>query len=130
MANSRFKILIIEDEPGFRRTFVDLFRHHGHQVIEAADGEHGLSLALSEGPDVVLLDLIIPKLSGIEVLSRIKSDRQLRRTPVIIFSVLGEQTDIQLALQKGADDYIVKGFYSPAEVLNKIGSFLSEKKLT
>lgn len=123
---NKFKILIVEDEPGFRRTYCDLFKHFGHEVFEAETGEEGLRLAKTKRPDVILLDLVLPKLSGYEVLAKVRQDPQTKATPVIIFSVLGEQTDIQKALDLGANDYLVKGLYAPREVLGKIGTFLAQ----
>ena len=121
-----FKILIVEDEPGFRRTYTDLFTHFGHTVIQAATGEEGLALARSKKPDLVLLDLVLPKLSGYEVLVKIRTGAETKNLPVIIFSVLGDQTDIQKALDMGANDYLLKGSHTPQEVLKKIGTFLAQ----
>jgi DNA-binding response OmpR family regulator len=125
-AKPQFKILIVEDEPGFRRTYSDLFNHFGHLVVEADNGKTGLELAKAEGPDLVLLDLVMPKMNGYEVLTELRHDSKTKDLPVIIFSVLGEQTDIQKALDMGANDYIVKGSYSPNEVLAKVGQFLAK----
>lgn len=123
---NKFKILIIEDEPGFRRTYTDMFTHFGHTVLQAEDGEEGVRLAKTKRPDLILLDLVLPKLSGYEVLAKVRQDPETRAIPVIIFSVLGEQTDIQKALDLGANDYLVKGSYAPREVLGKIGAFLAQ----
>jgi DNA-binding response OmpR family regulator len=125
LSSQNTTILIIEDEPGFRRTYSDLFKHHGHSVLEAGNGLEGLHMARSKKPDLVLLDLVLPELSGYELLEKLRKDPATKGLPVIIFSVLGEQTDIQKALDLGANDYIIKGFYSPGEVLQKIGSFLA-----
>jgi DNA-binding response OmpR family regulator len=125
-AKPHFKILIVEDEPGFRRTYADLFSHFGHEVIEAENGEVGLVMARTKSPDLILLDLVMPKMDGYKVLEQLRGEQQTRALPVIIFSVLGEQTDIQKALDMGADDYIVKGSYSPGEVLAKVGKFLAK----
>jgi CheY-like chemotaxis protein len=123
---TRFKILIVEDEPGFRRTYSDLFKHFGHQVIEADNGQEGLEMAKGQRPDLILLDLVMPKMDGYSVLEKLRGDGLTKELPVIIFSVLGEQSDIQRALDMGANDYIIKGSYSPNEVLAKIGQFLAK----
>lgn len=128
-AKEHFKILIVEDEPGFRRTYSDLFQHFGHTVLEAADGEEGLRVAKKSKPDLVLLDLVMPKLDGYGVLEQLRSNGKTANLPVIIFSVLGEQTDIQKALDMGANDYIIKGSYSPSEVMGKIGNFLAKASI-
>jgi CheY-like chemotaxis protein len=123
--NTEKTILIVEDEPGFRRTYVDLFSYYGHKVVEAEDGEKGLEILHQNRPDLVLLDLMMPGINGYDVLKKIRADKKLQDVPVIIFSVLGEQNDIQKALDLGANDYITKGFYSPQEVLKKIGPYLA-----
>lgn len=120
------KILIVDDEPGFRKTYRDLFEHHGHEVKEAENGQAGLDLATSWRPDLILLDLVMPVMTGYEMLERLSKQKTTADIPVIIFSVLGEQSDIQKALELGAADYIVKGFYSPGEVLGKVGKFLAK----
>lgn len=124
-----FKILIVEDEAGFRRTYSDLFKHFGHDVVEASNGEEGLAAAKASQPDLVLLDLVMPKLDGYGVLKGLRADHKTAALPIIIFSVLGEQTDIQKALDMGADDYIIKGSYSPSEIMGKIGNFLAKPSI-
>lgn len=119
-------ILIIEDEPGFRRTYSDLFVHLGHKVLEAENGRLGWEVARQEKPSLILLDLVMPEMDGYEVLQKIRGEELTKEIPVIIFSVLGEQNDIQKALELGANDYIIKGFYSPGEVVKKIGQFLAQ----
>jgi twitching motility two-component system response regulator PilH len=120
------KILIIEDDPGFRRTYSDVLTADGYTVVTAEDGEQGLAMVSTEKPDVVLLDLILPKLPGFEVLKRIRADAETKDTIVLIISVLGEQTQIQKGLALGANDYTVKGSYKPNEVLGKIQALLKE----
>lgn len=120
------KILLIEDDSGFRRTYSDVLAAEGHVVVTAEDGEQGLAMVRTEKPDVVLLDLILPKLPGFEVLKRIRSDAETKDTIVIVMSVLGEQSHIQKGLELGANDYTVKGFYKPNEVLGKIQALLEQ----
>ncbi len=130
MTKKKFKILLVEDEAGFRRTYSDLFHHYGHDVVEAADGEEAIRLARSEQPDLILLDLVMPKLDGFEVISRLRQDGDSKDLPIVIFSVLGEQNHIQRALDLGANDYIIKGAYTPAEVLGKVGQFLAKTSVS
>lgn len=126
MSDKPTTILIVEDEPGFRRTYSDLFEHYGHRVLQAENGQIGWELASKEVPNIILLDLVMPVMTGYELLAKLQENEATKNIPVIIFSVLGEQTDIQKALELGASDYIVKGFYSPQEVLGKIGKFLAK----
>jgi two-component system, OmpR family, alkaline phosphatase synthesis response regulator PhoP len=120
------KVLLIEDDSGFRRTYSDVLIADGYTVITAEDGEQGLAMVRTEKPDVVLLDLILPKLAGFEVLKSIRADAGIKDTIVIIMSVLGEQTHIKKGLELGANDYTVKGFYKPNEVLGKIQTLLTQ----
>jgi DNA-binding response OmpR family regulator len=117
-------ILIIEDEPGFRRIYRDFLESEGFTVIDAADGEKGMYLIKTQKPDLVLLDLVVPNLNGFEILRKIREDAEIKSIPVIIFSVLGEKDTIKKGLEMGADDYAVKGFYSPAEMMGKINALL------
>lgn len=120
------KVLLIEDDSGFRRTYSDVLTADGYTVVIAEDGEQGLAMVRTEKPDVVLLDLILPSLPGFEVLKSIRADAETKDTIVIIMSVLGEQTHIKKGLELGANDYTVKGFYKPNEVLGKIQALLTE----
>jgi DNA-binding response OmpR family regulator len=101
-------VLIVEDDPSIRRGVVDMLRFSGYHVREAADGEAGLDAALAEGIDLVLLDIMMPKMDGLEVLAEL---RQARPTlPVIFLTARGEQEDRVRGLRLGADDYVVKPF--------------------
>ena len=126
MAQNKGTILIIEDEDSFRIIYGDIIRNDGYEVLEAVDGERGLELVKKKKPNLVLLDLALPKLHGLEVLKKIRSDKTIKDTPVLILSVLGEREDIQKGLELGANDYTVKGFYSPREILSKIHSLLTK----
>jgi len=118
-------ILIIEDEPLFRRVYQDVLTNNSYKVLVAEDGESGWRLAKSEKPSLTLLDLNLPKLHGLEVLRNIRADVTTKDIPVIVLTVLGEQEDIRKGLDLGADDYLVKGFYSPREILTKISTLLA-----
>ena len=126
MAQSKGTILLIEDEESFRRIYGDVVKRDGYEILEAEDGEIGWKLAKDKKPDLVLLDLVLPKLHGLEVLKRIRSDETTKDIPVLILSVLGDQKDIKKGLEFGANDYTVKGFYSPREILSKIRSLLTK----
>ena len=121
-------VLVIEDGAPFRRIYQDVLSHDGYRVVLAEDGEMGLEMAHREKPDLILLDLILPKLHGFDVLQNLRTDTATRDIPVIIFSTMGEQKDIQRGLELGANDYTVKGFYSPREILNKIRVLLSQSQ--
>lgn len=119
-------ILLIEDEASFRHIYGDVLRADGYEIIEAEDGVRGWKLVKEKKPDLVLLDLVLPKLQGMEVLKKIRSDEETREIPVVILSVLGTQEDIRKGLEAGANDYTVKGFYTPREILSKIHGALTK----
>jgi len=120
-------ILLVEDSPAFRKTYKGVIQGAGYDVIEAEDGEHGQWLATTAKPALVLLDLLLPKMNGYDVLKQIRSTEKTCDLPVIILSMLGEQVDIQKGLDLGANDYAVKRFHSPQEVVRKIQTVLADR---
>ena len=102
------RILIVDDEPEMVRGLEDNLRFEGYQTLSASDGQRGLALALSEAPDLVLLDIMMPGMSGWDVC------RQMRGkgldVPVIMLTARGEEADRVLGLELGADDYVTKPF--------------------
>jgi len=120
------KILIIEDDASFRRVYHDMFETAGYQVLVAENGEIGWDLAKAEKPDLVMLDLVLPGLNGFDVLKYIRGDSETKNIPVIITTALGEQDDIRKGIELGANDYLVKGFFTPREVLAKIRAVFTQ----
>ena len=116
MTNS-LRILVIEDEAPLRMALVDALVAEGFEALEAADGETGLELALKEGPDLILLDLMLPGRDGFSVLRALREDRLASH--VIILSARGEEWDRVQGFEYGADDYVVKPF-SMRELLLRI----------
>ena len=116
-------ILIVEDEKEIRDLLVHYLRKEGFQPQVAQDGEEGLSKARSEKPDLILLDILLPKMDGLELLRKIRSDREIARTPVAMLTAKGDETDRIVGLELGADDYIAKPF-SPREVVARIKAIL------
>ncbi|MDD5731123.1 MAG: response regulator, partial [Candidatus Omnitrophica bacterium] len=114
---------------GFRRIYMDVLENEGYNVLEADDGEKGFKVAKSEKPGLILLDIVLPTLSGFEVLKKIRGDSELRDMPIIIFSVLGDKETIKKGLDLGANDYTVKGFYTPREILSKIRDLLVKSNI-
>ena len=113
-------ILFVEDNPAIQKTFGEILTQEGYQVISAADGEVGISLAKKEKPDLILLDLILPKKDGFEVLKELKAEEQTKEIPVIVLSVLEGSEDIQKAIETGANSYLVKSDYTPEELIKKV----------
>jgi DNA-binding response OmpR family regulator len=118
---SATRIVVIEDEPAIRRGVVDALRTNGYAVVEAADGVRGLEEAMRLGVDLVLLDLLLPKRDGLEVLADL---RKIRPTlPVIILTARGTEDDRVTGLTRGADDYVIKPF-SARELLARVEAVL------
>lgn len=120
------KILFIEDEAVLQKTFEGAFRAEGYDVISALDGETGVKLAKTQKPDLILLDLVLPKLNGFEVLRKLKNDSDTREIPVIILTNLERMSDIDKALELGATTYLVKVNYSLEEVIKKVKKTLGD----
>ena len=102
------KILLAEDDKQIGDMISFKLANGGHQVVRAQDGEQAISLAGSERPDLILLDAMMPGLSGFEVLRRLKGDRSLQSIPVIMVTAKGHERDVLSGLRGGAVDYIVK----------------------
>ncbi len=119
--SSPTRVLIIEDEPPLRMALEDALKAEGFSVSSAADGESGLRRALEDGPDVILLDLMLPKRDGFSVLKALREDRL--SSAVIILSARGEELDRIQGFEYGADDYVVKPF-STDELLLRIRAVL------
>lgn len=119
-------ILFIEDEPSLQRTFEEFLKKDGYSMISALDGETGLKLAGEEIPDLILLDLILPKINGFDVLKRLKEDKKTKDIPVIVLTNLEGIVDINRALELGATTYLVKVKYSPLDVVKKIKKAIGE----
>jgi len=114
------KILFIEDESALQKTFGELLKQEGYEMISALDGEIGLRLAKDKKPDLILLDLILPKIHGFEVLKKLKEDKETKEIPIIILTNLEGISDVNKAVELGATTYLVKAQYSMEEVLEKI----------
>ena len=113
-------ILFIEDESVLQKTFGEILKQEGYEMISALDGEIGLRLAKEKRPDLVLLDLILPKVNGFSVLKKIKEDKETKDIPVVVLTNLEGLEDIDKALEMGATTYLVKANYSLEEVVTKI----------
>lgn len=120
------KILFIEDESALQRAASQVLSEEGFQVFSALDGETGLEIAKKEVPDLILLDLIIPKKDGFEVLDEIKKDPSTQNIPVIILSNLEGSSDVERAIGLGATTYLIKTNYRLEEVVEKIKMVLGK----
>ncbi|MBE9541911.1 MAG: response regulator [Proteobacteria bacterium] len=102
------KILVVEDNQDNRELVVKVLKINGYKVIEAVDGEEALEKTKTENPDLILMDLFIPKIDGYEVTRRLKSDRDLKHIPVIALTAHAMKGDMEVALAAGCDGYMPK----------------------
>jgi DNA-binding response OmpR family regulator len=119
------RILVVDDEPHIRRVLSAVLGGQGYEVLLAVDGAEGLKQLGTDPVDLVILDLMMPGASGLEILSVIRSDPARATTPVIILTAKGQDTDRDAALAGGADDFITKPF-SPKKLLARIEEILGE----
>lgn len=117
-------VLIVEDDKAIRRSLEFGLKGEDFNIKVAGDGEEGLAIARAEKPDLILLDVILPKVSGLDVLKQLKEDPDAADIPVVIFSNLSQDLDIQRAKDLGAMDYFVKSDISLSEVIDKIKAYL------
>ena len=121
-------ILLIEDDPMLTELYQTKLEMEGYKVTVATDGEQGVAAAQKEVPDLILLDIMLPKLNGFEVLKVLKKTKSTAKVPVIVLTNLGGEkadTDKKLALSLGAHEFLVKTFHLPDDIVGKIRAVLS-----
>ena len=118
------RILLAEDDRFLRKAATTALKRQGFTVLEAVDGEDALRVARAEAPDLILLDLIMPKLQGFEVLRALKADPATAATPVLILSNLGQDSDVKRAMEAGAAGYFVKANLSLQALVKQVGEML------
>lgn len=121
----KVKILVVEDEEILLTALSEELQQGGYDVLGAADGEEGLVKVKDYKPDLILLDLVMPKMDGMTVLKRLKDDSATRDIPVVILTNLSDYERISEALSLGAKDYLVKANYSLNDLMDKIKTVLS-----
>jgi len=120
------KILIVEDDPTTVQLIEFLLKKNGFEVLIAYDGLEALEISKKEKSDLILMDVMMPKMDGIEAIEKLKKDETTRDIPIVILSALGQEMDVMRGLQAGALSYIVKPF-SPNELLDEIKAKLEKK---
>lgn len=118
------KILIVDDEEILRKIYSDRLTFEGFTVETGADGEEALAKIRTSPPNLVLLDILMPKLNGLQVLEQLSADSTLKTIPVIVLSNVANDENIKKALSLGAKDYLLKTNFSPNEIINKIKSLV------
>jgi DNA-binding response OmpR family regulator len=119
------RILIVEDEPALLRGLVDTFAAQGHHILTASDGEQGLAIALDGQPDLILLDIMLPRVNGYEICRAVR-ERRLEM-PIVMLTAKGQEEDIILGLNLGADDYVAKPFRC-GELIARVNAFLRRSR--
>jgi DNA-binding response OmpR family regulator len=118
------KILIAEDEPDIRELVLFMLRFAGYEVVAATNGEEAVQTASRELPDLILLDVRMPRMTGYDACRLMKANPALRDVPVVFLSAKGQESEIQSGLDAGAEEYLLKPF-SPAELTNRVRGILS-----
>jgi DNA-binding response OmpR family regulator len=120
------KLLIIEDDAVLRKALSEYLESEGFEVITAEDGEVGESLATTEKPDLILLDIVLPKKDGYQVLREVKANPETTHIPIVLLTNLGSVDDVEKALELGATTYLVKSDYRLEEITEKIKEILKK----
>ena len=123
------KILVIDDEPDIRNLVQFKLQRLGHEVTTAANGEDGLERALSGAPDLVLLDITMPGMTGLEVCDRLRGSDTMHDVSIILMSARAHGSDVQRGVDAGSDDYLVKPF-SPRELLARVDAISTARTRT
>lgn len=116
-------VLVAEDEPDIRALITFSLEYAGYRVIEALDGEDAVKMAQEEQPDLILLDVRMPKLNGYQACTVLKTEDSTREIPVVFLSARGQETEIRQGLELGAEEYILKPF-APDELYRRVGGIL------
>jgi len=122
------KILIVEDDQFLLEMYSAKLKNAGFVIEIAQDGEQALSKLEEFKPDLVLLDIVIPKLDGFEVLRKIRENPTTKNTKVIALTNLGQQSEVERGMSLGADDYFIKAHFTPSEIVYRINKFFEENK--
>ena len=120
-------VLIVEDDVFLAEIYQKKFEMEGFKVSMAQNGEKGLADIKKKKPDIVLLDILLPKLDGFRVLETAKEDPSIKNIPIILLTNLGQKDDVQHGLEKGAVDYLIKTHFKPSEVVDKVRAVLHKK---
>ncbi len=112
-------VLVVDDDPDIRELVAFKLEQLGHQVTTENDGEGGLAVALAMVPDLILLDVMMPKLTGIEVCQKLRDEASTASVPIILITAKAQEMDVERGFAAGADDYIVKPF-SPRELASRV----------
>lgn len=128
MAKSKGKILVVEDEAALLDMYQVKLLQSGYEVIVGRNGEEAIEMASNHVPDLILLDILMPKVDGYTALKKIKEDQKTKNIAVIIFSNLTQKEEIEKGLKLGASDYIIKTSVTPSQLADRVDEFFKNKK--
>lgn len=121
------KLLIIEDDLVLQKALSEYLIAEGFNVLSAGDGETGVQMALGELPDLILLDIVLPKKDGYTVLTEVRANEATKHVPIVLLTNLGSISDVEKAIELGATTYLVKADYKLEEVMMKVKEILNIK---
>jgi len=124
----KIKILLVEDDTFLLDMYATKFELEGFSVVMAEDGKKGLEMAAKDDPDIILLDILMPKMDGFTVLDELKKNKDTEKIPVILLTNLGQKDDVKKGFEKGAVGYLIKAHFMPSEVVDKIKKILKDAK--
>ena len=110
----------MEDDEFLAELYATKLKLEDYEVALATDGEKGLKMIKEKNPDLILLDIILPKMDGFEILKAMKGDKELKNIPVILLTNLSQKDEVKRGLDLGANDYLIKAHFMPSEVVKKI----------
>lgn len=119
------KVLLVEDDEMLHGMYTQKFKNQGYEVVSAYNGADGVKLAETEHPDVILLDVIMPKMDGFVALKKIRKGDTTAKIPVILLTNLGQEEDVRKGRELGANDYFIKANHTPQEVVDKVKALLN-----
>ena len=121
------RVLVVDDDPVILELLRINFEIEGFEVISAADGQEGLERARAEQPDVVLSDIMMPRVDGLQLLARLRDDPTTAGLPVVLLSAKAQNNEVQRGLALGADDYVTKPF-DPLELIDRVNAVLAKSR--
>jgi CheY-like chemotaxis protein len=122
----KLKIMVVEDDSFVIDIYQTKLSQEGYEVIQAENGAEAIKKLEKDIPDMILLDIIMPYVDGLQVLKKIKSDERLKNIPVVLLTNLSQKEDIDEGLGLGASDYLIKSHFTPSEVLEKIKKYIKK----
>ncbi len=121
------KIMLVEDDVALRDIYTSRFEAEGYKVVVASDGEEALTVAVKEKPDLIILDVMMPKISGFDVLDILRNTPETKNTKIIVMSALSQTADMEKGKSLGANEYLVKSQVTLSEVVEKVQGMIAKK---